>query len=138
MSDRAFLDSNILLYAVSDGPQARAAQNAARASQVISVQVLNEFTNVARRKLGRGIDEIRSTAAGFTAAFEVRPITLEMYDGALNIAQRYGFGFYDALIVAAALDAQCDVLYTEDLQHEQVIEDRLRIVNPFLSPRHAN
>lgn len=131
MSQRAFVDSNILIYAVTEGPRAVVAQAAVEAGHAISVQVLNEFANVARRKLGRAPEEIRQATNGYRAAFDVLPITLKLHDAALNVAQRYQLNFYDGLIVAAALDADCTILYTEDLQHGQLIEKRLRIVNPF-------
>lgn len=93
--------------------------------------VLNEFANVARRKLGRTPQEIRQITAQFRATLDVRPITIELHDAALNICERYGFNFFDALIAASALEAGCTTLYTEDLQHGQTLEKRLRIVNPF-------
>ncbi len=131
MSDRSFLDSNVLIYAVSSDARAARAQKALEKGQVISVQVLNEFANVARRKLGRTTGEIREATARFCAAFDVLPITLQLHDAALDICEDYGFSFYDALVVAAALEAGCAKLYTEDLQHGQLIEKQLRIVNPF-------
>jgi predicted nucleic acid-binding protein len=131
VSRRIFLDSNILVYAVSADPRAQRAQAALRKGHVISVQVLNEFCNVARRKLARDMAEIRQACAGFRSLLEVVPLTLATHDAALDLCERRGFSFYDALIVAAALHAQCDALYSEDLQHGQVIERQLRIVNPF-------
>lgn len=133
MSGRAFLDSNILLYAVSDD-EARApvAQTSLQAAHVISVQVLNEFATVARRKLGRSVEDIRLAEKGFRAALEVVPVTVEHHDAALELMDRYGFSFYDSLIVASALDAGCTRLFTEDLQHGQVLDKRLRVINPFV------
>jgi len=131
LSDRAFLDTNILIYAVTDDRRAARARKALEKAQVISVQVLNEFANIARRKLGRTPGEIREATERFRAALDVLPITVELHDAALVICERYGFGFFDALIVAAALDADCTTLYSEDLQHHQVIEKRLRVENPF-------
>jgi predicted nucleic acid-binding protein len=60
-------------------------------------------------------------------------ITLDTHDAALKIAQQYGFGIYDAQIVAAAIEANCSTLYSEDLQDGQIIERRLTIRNPFKS-----
>lgn len=132
MSGRAFLDSNILLYAVSDDARAAVAQITVQAAHVVSVQVLNEFAAVARRKLGRNSQEIRLAEKGFRAALEVVPMTIEHHDAALDLVDRYGFSFYDSLIVASALDAGCTRLFTEDLQHGQVLDKRLRVINPFV------
>lgn len=132
MSGRAFLDSNILLYAVSDDPRSVVAQTSLRAAHVISVQVLNEFATVARLKFKRSVDDIRMAEKGFRAALEVMPVTIENHDAALDLMDRYGFSFYDALIVASALDAGCTRLVTEDLQHGQLLDKRLRVINPFV------
>lgn len=132
MSGRAFLDSNILLYAVSDDARASVAQITVQAAHVISVQVLNEFATVARRKLGRSIDDIRLAEKGFRVALEVVPIAIEHHDAALDLMDRYGFSFYDSLIVASALDADCTRLFTEDMQHGQLLDKRLRVINPFI------
>jgi predicted nucleic acid-binding protein len=132
VSGRTFLDSNVLLYAVSDDSRAPAAQASLQAGHVISVQVLNEFATVARRKLGRSIEEIRQAEKGIRAALEVVPVTVEHHDAALDLMDRYGFSFYDSLIVASALEAGCTKLFTEDLQHGQVLEKRLRVINPFV------
>ena len=132
MSGRAFLDSNILLYAVSDHARAAVAQLTVQAAHVVSVQVLNEFAAVACRKLGRNSQEIRLAEKGFRAALEVVSMTIEHHGAALDLVDRYGFSFYDSLIVASALDAGCTRLFTEDLQHGQVLDKRLRVINPFV------
>ena len=97
----------------------------------ISVQVLNEFAAVAIRKLGLSWADIREVLDVVRAVCKVDPVTVETHDRAITIAERYGFIFYDALIVAAALLAGCSTLYSEDLQAGQKIEGTLRIVNPF-------
>lgn len=97
----------------------------------ISVQVLNEFVNVARRKLGFSWREVHDAVKAIREiCTDVLPVTNDMHNAALGLAERYGFQFYDALIAAAALQARCDVLLSEDLQHPQKIET-LRIENPF-------
>jgi predicted nucleic acid-binding protein len=63
----------------------------------------------------------------------VELVTLPTVHVALDIRERYGFSWYDSLIVAAALESNCDLLYSEDMQHGQIIEGRLSIVNPFLT-----
>lgn len=98
---------------------------------VVSVQVLNEFAAVARRKLRLNIPEIRDVLDIVRSLCEVVPLELGTHDRALDLAERYKFSIYDALIVAAAIRADCTTLWTEDLHHGQKIE-RLTIRNPFI------
>lgn len=132
MSAKPFLDTNVIVYAfTSNDARSERAEALLAEGGVVSVQVLNEFVNVARRKHGRGWDEVRQALDVVTTLLDrPRPLTVETYGAALDIAQRYGFGFYDSLIVAAALDARCSVLYSEDLQDGQRIEG-MTIRNPF-------
>jgi predicted nucleic acid-binding protein len=129
----AFLDTNVLVYAML---QADARSNRARDllahSGLISVQVLNEFTHVAHRKLRRPWADVREALAMLRVLFpSPLPLTVDTHDMAVTLAERTGYTTYDALIIASALEGGCDVLYSEDLQDGQVIEGRLRIVNPF-------
>ncbi len=131
MSRRIFADSNVLLYTLSPETKAAAARAALLRAHVISVQVLNEFANVARRKKLLTLAETREMEAQFKQHFDIVPITVELHDFALSVSEHYRFSVYDSLIVAAALQSGCDSLYTEDLQHGQMIEHQLRVVNPF-------
>jgi predicted nucleic acid-binding protein len=98
----------------------------------ISVQVLNEFVSVARRKLGRSWPElIRATRDFRTALSEPLTISLATHEAALVIAEWDGIAFYDALIVASAPEAGCVTLFTEDMQDRRLIAGRLTIRNPF-------
>ncbi len=128
---KAFFDTNVCLYAVtSDSKKARADQVIAQGG-VISAQVLNEFTNVARNKLRHGWAEIEYAIARFLTAFDaVLPLTTRTHAAALALARDHRMSFYDALIVAAALEAGCDTLWTEDMQDGSVI-GALTIRNPF-------
>jgi len=132
---RIFLDTNIVIYAFTDDPRAARAEKLLAEGAELSAQVLNEFTNAARRKLGYDWGLVEEALAAIGAlARKIHPINLETHSTALSLAQRFGFSFYDALIVAAALIARCDILHSEDMQDGLVIEDRLRIVNPFRNP----
>jgi predicted nucleic acid-binding protein len=91
---------------------------------------LNEFAAVASSKLAMSYTEIRDALAPIRTICEVEPLTIESHDLAVGIAERYGFSFYDATIVAAALNAGCDTLHSEDLQDGQIIE-KLTTRNPF-------
>jgi predicted nucleic acid-binding protein len=133
-----FFDTNVLLYLLSgDGRKADLAEDALAAGGTVSVQVLNEFATVALRKLGMSIDEVREILATIRTVCKVVPITEAIHDRGLAVAARYGFALYDAMIVAAALDAGCTVLWSEDMQSGQLIENRLQIENPFGGQRPA-
>lgn len=97
------------------------------------MQVLNEIAAVARRKLNMPWPEIRQALEDIRILCEpAAPLSLETHASAIEIAERYRFQIYDALIVAAAIEARCSVLYSEDMQHGQVIGS-LTIRNPFAS-----
>ena len=133
MSADVFLDTNVLVYGIAQD-DTRTLQAAAllRQGGVISVQVLNEFANVARRKLRRSWPEIADALAALRVLFpDPRPMSLATHDAAVDIAARHGFAFYDSLIVASALEAGCSTLLSEDMQDGQVIGGRLTIRNPF-------
>jgi predicted nucleic acid-binding protein len=132
MNAEAFLDTNILLYAIArNDPRTTTAEVLLAAGGMISVQVLNEFVAVARRKLGLSWDEIAEALSAIrTLCGPVEPVTIETHEAALRIAERHGYHVYDASIIAAALRAQCRILYSEDMQDGQRI-DGLTIRNPF-------
>ena len=128
----AFFDTNILLYTVSNDLRKARAAEVLREGGVISVQVLNEFTSVARRKLHHDWADLELAVARFHDVFDViLPLTATTHGAALALARDHGFSFYDALIVASALEAGCDILWSEDMQHGRSV-DGLAIVNPFL------
>jgi predicted nucleic acid-binding protein len=127
-----FFDTNIVLYLLSgDNVKADRAEELLAIGGIISVQVLNEFTSVALKKLRMTWPEIRDVLAQVRAVCPVEGLYLDTHDRAVQVAERYGLSFYDALIVAAALIAGCSTLYSEDLQDGQVIERQLTICNPF-------
>jgi predicted nucleic acid-binding protein len=130
----AFFDTNVLLYLVSsDAEKADRVEELLTQPSVISVQVLNEFTNVASRKFAMPLTEVREALETIRRICRTEPITVEDHDQALDVMERYKFSLYDSVIVASALRNDCEILYTEDLQHGQVIERQLEILNPFNS-----
>ncbi len=133
MSAKSFFDSNVLIYAMVSGDSRRErAQQLVAQGGVISVQVLNEFVAVARRKMRMPWEDVIDALDAVRILFpSPMAITVDTHEAALKIAQQYGFGIYDALVVAAAIEAKCSTLYSEDLQDGQVIEERLTIRNPF-------
>jgi predicted nucleic acid-binding protein len=127
-----FLDSNVLVYAFSDDPRTAAARALLERGCTISVQGLNEFVNVARRKLGHSWDEIRAALAVIRDLSPiVVPIDLDTHEAALRLAERYGFAMFDALMVATASKAGCTTLWSKDMQDGMLIDGKLRIANPF-------
>jgi len=114
-----------------DEAKANRAEDLLSAGGILSVQVLNEFASVASRKLSMSIAEIREVLATIRALCEVVPIAEETHDLGLQVAERYRLSIYDAMVVAAALLAQCTTLLSEDLKHGQVFERTLKIQNPF-------
>lgn len=127
-----FLDSNVLIYAFTTDERAAAAQALLQGRPVISVQALNEFANVARRKLGMGWDEIREAISAVRALCPtVLAVDIVAHEESLRIAERYGYSIFDSLVIASALQANSDTLWSEDMQDGMVIDGRLRIANPF-------
>lgn len=128
----AFLDGNVLVYAFTAGRRAAAAQDLLARGCATGVQGLNEFANVARRKLGMTWLEVNDALADIrTLCRPIVPIDIETHADAIRIAERHGYAVFDALMIAAALRADCDVLFSEDIQDGMEIDGRLRLVNPF-------
>ncbi len=128
----AFFGTGMLVYAQQmDGKGDRARALFAGGGK-LSVQVLNEFTAVSRRKQRRDWREIDEAVADvLTIVDPPLPLTLDLHHSARSLAQDHQLSFYDALIVATAIEAGCDTLFSEDMQHGRSIGG-LAIVNPFL------
>jgi len=128
----SFFDTNVLLYLLSkDAAKADRAEALLASGGVVSIQVLNEFASVASRKLAMTIPEIREILSTIKGVCIVKPLDIETHKLGLELAERYGFSIYDGMIVAAAVRAECTILYTEDLQQGQMIA-KLQIRNPFV------
>jgi predicted nucleic acid-binding protein len=129
---KAFLDTNIVLYVASaDALKAARAEALIEAGGLISVQVLNEIANVARRKMALAWPEVHTLLDAVHGLLEIAPLTLETHRAGLALSERYGLSVYDAMIVAAALEGGCETLWSEDMQDGLVVSDRLMIRNPF-------
>ncbi len=132
----SFVDTNILVYLASgDKAKADRAEKIVAGGAAISVQVLNELANVARRKMRLSWTDTNAFLAMLRGLLTVHPVTIETHEAGLALAERYGLAIYDALIVAAALHADCDTLWSEDMQHGMALDEGLRIVNPFRGAR---
>lgn len=128
----AFLDTNILVYAQETGAKAEISRELIDKGGTISVQVLNELANVLRNKQGRSWGDIELVLNDVDNALDpALPLTAATHRAALALARDHGLSFYDALIVASAIEAGCDTLFTEDMQNGRNIGG-LAIVNPFV------
>jgi predicted nucleic acid-binding protein len=128
----SFFDTNVLVSLASDNAtRADRAEAIVREGGVISVQVLNEIANVARRKMKLSWRETRGFLSSLGELLTVHPVTVDTHELGLSLAERHHLGIYDALIAASALLAECDRLWSEDMQDGMALDKRLRIVNPF-------
>jgi predicted nucleic acid-binding protein len=128
----SFFDSNVILYlASSDSVKASRVEQLLAERGSISVQVLNESANVLRRKRDMPWPNVRAFLSELRQGLDVLPVTIEVHETGLRLAERYGFATYDSFIVASALAADCDTLWSEDMQDGLMVEKRLRIIDPF-------
>ena len=128
----SFFDTNVLLYLLSaDSSKAARSEALLADGGTISVQVLNEIASVASRKLGMSLQEIREVLGIVRAVCHITPISEAVHDRGLTICERYKYSIYDSMIIAAALLAECAVLFSEDLHDGQIIDSQLTIRDPF-------
>lgn len=128
-----FLDTNIIIYAFSDDARSATAQALMAEPFIISTQTLNEFSNIGRRKLRLSWDQIREAVDEIIkVATAVVPVDRHMTLSAISVADRYNLAIYDALLITAALQTNCERFYSEDMHHGLIVDQRLTIVNPFL------
>ncbi len=136
MPGKPFFDTNVLIYAVAENdPRNTRAEELLASGGVLSVQILNEFVSVARRKILMSWSDVAEALDAFRVLCpSPLPLTIELHEASLKIAEKDGYPIYDALVVAAALQAGCTTLYSEDLQDGQIIDEKLTIRNPFVHP----
>jgi len=128
----AFLDTNVILYAAgADASKAARAAALIEAGGLISVQVLNEIANVARRKMALTWSDVHVLLGTVRGLLQVAPLTVEIHRHGLALSERYRLSVYDAMIVAAALEGGCKTLWSEDMQDGLVVNNRLSIRDPF-------
>ncbi|NLO49614.1 MAG: PIN domain-containing protein [Bacteroidales bacterium] len=138
MSDKVFIDTNIWVYARVEGTDLEKHKKAISFLRnlsnrvIISTQVINKFYSalsknmIAEAKIQSAIEQILPDV-------ELNKLSLNTIRKSWEIKLKYQLSIYDSLIIASALEADCKILYTEDLQHNQLIEGKLRIINPFIS-----
>jgi predicted nucleic acid-binding protein len=131
----AFFDTNVFVYSFIAGPKQQVARRSLASGGVISVQVLNEFANVMIRKMRRPWAEVERFLSVIRVRFPTaEPLTTETHARAIALARDHAIAFYDALILAAAIEAGCDTLCSEDFQQGRRFGE-CTIVNPFLEDR---
>ena len=136
MRDKVFIDSNIFIYAKIEDKEkdkhilARFFLNSLREKVEISTQVINELYNVLDKyKIEDMI--IQESIHAILTEVELKVITLETIKLSWKIKERYKYSYFDSLIIASALESGCSTLYSEDMQHNQIIQEKLKIINPF-------
>jgi predicted nucleic acid-binding protein len=141
MTGKVFLDTNILLYAEFDDGSDKhritkklLLEDLVGGEVFVSTQVFNEFYVQAIRK-GESVDEVEMVLQQYLAKFNVLPVDLNLVKNTWRIKKRYQFSYWDSLIVAASLESACNIVYTEDLQDGQLIENTLKVINPMLHER---
>ena len=141
MKDNVFIDTNILIYLYSEDEVEKQQIIENLTNQflpVISIQVLNEISNVMRKKMKLDFQVISGVIDELSTYCIIRGLTIETIKSAIKIAEKYKYSYYDSLIIASALENKCNKLYSEDMQHEQYIENQLRIINPFYNEQKTN
>jgi len=134
--NRHFLDTNVVIYAYSNTEikkSNRANELLFNDHSIISTQVVNEFSNVCLRKFRQPEQTIIKTLLELAQTTTIANFSLATQLEALKLCEAHCFSYYDALIVATAMENECAILYSEDMQDGQLINGRLRILNPFVS-----
>lgn len=132
MRDKVFIDSNVIIYLFSnDNEKKEVAKNVIKEHAVISIQVLNEVSNVLYKKIGMDTPTIKNTVEKLASICRVKNISLKTINSALDIVHRYKYSYYDSLIISSAIENQCSILYSEDMSDDHVVEKKLKILNPF-------
>ena len=132
MQDNCFADTNVLLYTLDKGSIKQSIAFALwRQGLVLSTQVIMEFTNVCIRKLKFTREDAYKNALNLMDGAKLKSITPKTIKTAFEVLLDYGYSHWDSLVIASALEARCQIVYTEDLQHDQLINGKLKVVNPF-------
>lgn len=134
MKDKTFVDTNVFIYAYSKTePEKKniALEILKNQNIIINTQVINEFIWVMNRKFSVEMERLRDLGVKLLQRFEIALIDQRTIKKTLDMAIGYKYSYWDSLIIASALGNNCSICYSEDMQHGQVIEDRLKIINPF-------
>lgn len=130
-----FIDTNILIYAYSSTePEKKEKVLSILENRTVflSTQVINEFIWVMNKKYNVNMEKLKLIMNNLYDLYEVRNIGRLIIEKAIELSQKHKFAYWDSLILASALHSECSSVYSEDLQHDQIIEDKLKIENPFI------
>lgn len=133
-----FIDSNIVLYALGNDEEKKTVAFdllTALPAPYLSTQVINECSHVLRRKLKRSPSQVTEDLSAIIALVNLLDVSINEVYTAWRLSERYGYGHYDSLILATALTNNCDILYSEDMQHKQLVENQLTVINPFVNDK---
>jgi len=136
MNDKVFLDTNVVIYSYSeDEPKKQEIANDILEQYnnqiIISNQVINELSNTLFRKFKLNANEVREVILELNDNFPIVNFNLQTQLKGIELKGKYKLQFYDSMILATALENGCNIVFSEDMQHNQVIENRLTIINPF-------
>ena len=135
MKGKTFFDTNIFIYLYADNEprkQTISKEIVNKANECItSTQILNEINNVMIKKWKMSAEAVKTVQGDVRRISEVAYIDEDTIDKAIDLNSRYGFSYYDCLMLSSALESDCDIIYTEDMNDGQIINDTLKIVNPF-------
>ena len=135
MPDKVFIDSNIIIYAysVDELQKLTIARDLLDAHEIIfmSTQTINEFLNVTMRKKMLSKAQATKIVDELFSMFSVEPINQNIIQKALTLSEKYRYSYFDSLMLASALVAECSILYSEDMHHDHAVEKKLKIINPF-------
>jgi len=128
------LDTNVLIYnhAINGDAKQLIAESLFDNVPVISTQVISEYLNVIKRISKMNKSDLLRMCAEWLEDCQVQPVSLSTIKLAHRLIQKYDFQLFDSIIVASALEAECDILYSEDMHHGLIVEDKLKILNPFV------
>jgi predicted nucleic acid-binding protein len=135
MNDKSFIDTNVVIYAFSSSDTEKRKKALKlflkESSPMVSIQVLNEFCNIQRKKYKIKFSDIKTNLELLMEKTNLHSNSFDDVSMACDISERYHYSYYDSLIISSALNNNCNILYSEDMQNNQVIENRLTIINPF-------
>ena len=128
------VDTNVLVYIIdsNESKKSEIAKLILIESPVISTQVVSEFINVARRKINKPKQEVLNKCSEWLSFGDLFCVKMKTIKKSTELIAKYDFQIFDSIIVASALEAGCNILYSEDLQHKLVVENRLTVLNPFV------
>lgn len=133
--NKVFIDTNILIYAYSDTEADKkdiVVSLLKHDALCLSTQVINEFIWIINRKFKIDMERLKLITDGLFELYEVSIINRSNINHTIDISSKVKISYWDSLIVASAIGSDCNIIFTEDLQHGQVIENRLKVLNPFM------